>query len=401
MIDAAASFQGSDGKTGLDPCEQGSGRIEVLPADSTALALYAELCAGGIFAPAQSALWVRNWTAHAKPDGLIAAIIVNGRAVFALALEIVNSGPFRVARFMGGSHANGNFPATLRSWLASETSVAVNAVIRAIHAARPDIDAILLQRVATNLDSVENPLLALRHAPSPNLALAVKLDGGFEAVLERAPAKRLAKRHRKQQRKFEAAGGFRRITARSPQDAIGMFDAFLAMKAERFRELGVANVFDGPHIRAFFQALFVGALNETRPSFVLHGLEVDGRLRAITGTSICGKRLICEFGAISSANLPGSSPGEFLFFDNIREACETEYQIYDFSVGDEPYKRSWCDIETRHVDILLPLTAKGRVLTATTRLAAWLKAFVKGNPLIWRLVKTVRRRTARTAMRDE
>jgi len=397
MIDAAASLQ--SGKSDAQPeSARDALHIEVFAAQDIALARYEQLCADGVFAPAQSLLWVRNWIIHAKPDALIAAIIVNDRPVFALALEVVRSGPFRIARFMGGSHANGNFPATQRS---HKASIAIREVISAIHATRPDIDAILLERVATTLDGVENPLLALPHMPSPNLALAVELDGGFDAVLERSAAKHLAKRYRRQQRKFNAAGGAHRIVARSPQEVTGIFDAFLDMKAARFRELGVADVFEDPDIRAFFQALFVDALEEPRPSFVLHGLKVGDRLCAVTGTSVCGQRLICEFGSIASTGVPGSSPGEFLFFDNIREACENGYRIYDFSVGDEPYKRSWCNIETHHVDIVLPLTAKGRILTAATRLAARLKAFVKGNPAMWGLIKTVRRRTAGTAVRND
>ena len=89
-----------------------------------------------------------------------------------------------------------------------------------------------------------------------------------------------------------------------------------------------------------------------------------------------------------------ASPGDFLFFDNIEEACKQGLDIYDFSVGDEPYKRLWCDIETRHFDVVVPLTAKGRLLALQMRLLARLKAFVKNSPLIWKLTKLVRKRAA-------
>ncbi len=118
------------------------------------------------------------------------------------------------------------------------------------------------------------------------------------------------------------------------------------MKEFRFRKMGITNVFADEQVRAFFRALFTQALAEDKPAFVLHGLEVAGKLRAITGSSRSGKRLICEFGAIAEDDLGHTSPGDFLFFDNIQEACETGFEVYDFSVGDEPYKRLWCDIET-------------------------------------------------------
>ena len=127
---------------------------------------------------------------------------------------------------------------------------------------------------------------------------------------------------------------------------------------------------------------------------MLHGLDVAGKLRAVTGSSRSGKRLICEFGAIAEDDLAFTSPGDFLFFDNIQEACELGFEVYDFSVGDEPYKRLWCDIEVQHFEVLAPLTLKGRALATTMRQGARAKAFIKNNPTVWKLTKMLRRKAA-------
>ena len=129
-----------------------------------------------------------------------------------------------------------------------------------------------------------------------------------------------------------------------------------------------------------------------RPSFVLHGLEVGGKLRAVTASSLTPNGLVCEFGAIADDELAHASPGDFLFFDNIEEACQRGLKIYDFSVGDEPYKRLWCNLETRHFDVTIPLTIKGRALALQMRLAARLKAFIKNSPTVWKLTKLLRKR---------
>jgi CelD/BcsL family acetyltransferase involved in cellulose biosynthesis len=396
MVDATASF-------GIEPSAQGRAsarqdaratQAEISTATPEALSSYARLCANGVFAPAQSALWVENWVRQIRPDSLIATITSNEQAVFALALEVVKVGPFRVARFMGGTHANGNFAPALPKWLRSASEADIIGLTQAIGKARPDIDALMLQRVATDLDGIANPLLPLPHAPTPNIALSVNLDGGFDAVLERTSAKRKRKKHRAQTRKFEAAGGYRRLIAQTSDETQRLFDAFLAMKVERFRKMGIANVFEEPELQAFFHALFAESVKTDQPIFTLEALEVGGVLRAVTGTSQCGKRLICEFGAISDDELAATSPGEFLFYDNINAACADGFGIYDFSVGDEPYKRLWCDIETRHVDIVLPLTAKGRMFAASTRATARLKAFVKNSPFVWKIAKALRKRAA-------
>ncbi|WP_054313246.1 GNAT family N-acetyltransferase [Mesorhizobium sp. 1M-11] len=364
----------------------------VQAATEDAISSYAEFSQTALHAPPQDPLWVRHWVEHLRPDAIIASLMANGQTTFALALEIERSGPFRVARFLGGRHANGNFPATSAAFGQNLAPSWLPILFEAIKSTRPDIDLIALQRLQPDLDGISNPLAALPSFPSPNLALAVDLDGGFDSVLERASGKRKRKKHRSQARKFEAAGGFARIEARTTADARRLLDAFFAMKEQRFRKMGISNVFGDERVRSFFQTLFASALDDDNPAFILHGLEVAGKLRAVTGSSRSPKRLVCEFGAILEDELSFASPGDFLFFDNIQEACRHGNVLYDFSVGDEPYKRQWCDVEIRQCDALVPLTTKGRTLAGILHQGARAKAFIKNNPMIWKVTKALRRR---------
>ena len=99
--------------------------------------------------------------------------------------------------------------------------------------------------------------------------------------------------------------------------------------------------------------------------------------------------------------MSAASPGEFLFYENIREACEQGFDIYDFSVGDEHYKRLWCNIETRHFDIAVPVSAKGRLLAAGLSGMTAAKRFVKQNRVIWALVKRLRKQAAAPATSED
>ncbi|MGX9572609.1 GNAT family N-acetyltransferase [Mesorhizobium sp. f-mel] len=402
MVDATASFDGNrleamEATPRALPADHAG--LSVSVADGAALAAYAEFCRSALFAPAQSPAWILNWARYAEADTVLATLNAEGRPAFSLALEVTSRGPFRVARFMGGRHANGNFAAADPHWLTRADGAAIRSMLAAVARARPDIDLVALERLLPDLDGVANPLASLAHFPSPNLSLAVDLAGGFDALLSRASGKRRRKRHRSQARKLEAVGSHRRIEAQTADEANRLLDAFFEMKEFRFRKMGIANVFGEPEVRAFFSALFVEALSDDKPSFVLHGLEVAGKLRAVTGSSRSGKRLICEFGAIADDDLAHASPGDFLFFDNIEEACERGFEVYDFSVGDEPYKRLWCDIETQHFEVLIPLTMKGRALVLVLRQGARLKTFVKNSPTIWKLTKMLRRKTAGQAAR--
>lgn len=360
------------------------------PASGEELACYTELARHAAHGPAQDPAWVAAWIGATGADALVATLRVSGRPVLALALEIRREGAFRTARFMGGKHANGNFPMADRAWLAGARTPQIEAIVGAIAKARPDIDLVAFDRLSADFDGLPNPLLRLPSTPSPNVALAVDLTGGFDAVLGRTSGKKKAKRHRSQERKYEAVGGARRVVARSQAETDAMLDAFFAMKAQRFRAMGITDVFASAQVQAFFRQLFAEALRSSPPPFLLHGLEVGGKYRAVTGSSRAGNRFICEFGAIADDDLGHISPGEYLFYDNIAEACEQGFSIYDFSVGDEPYKRQWCDVEIRQHDVLVPLTAKGKALALSLRAAARAKAFVKNSPGLWQFVRRAR-----------
>ncbi|TPJ45634.1 GNAT family N-acetyltransferase [Mesorhizobium sp. B2-7-1] len=397
MVDATASFDGNQiaaNEISARPMRADQGRWIATASGAAGLADYAQLCASALYAPAQSASWVSNWAAATGADMVIATLDCDGHPALSLALEVIRRGPFKVALFTGGRHANGNFAAVDPRFQPAIDGPAIRSMFQAIAKARPDIDLISLERLLPDLDGIANPLAALPGFPSPNLALAVDLDGGFDALLSRASGKRKRKKHRSQTRKFEVVGTFQRIEARTPEEVDRLLDAFLEMKEVRFAKMGIANVFGDAGVRAFFRALFTDALTEEKPSFLLHGLDVAGKLRAVTGSSRSGKRLICEFGAIAEDDLAFTSPGDFLFFDNIQEACELGFSAYDFSVGDEPYKRLWCDIEIQHFEVLAPLTLKGRALATAMRQGARTKAFIKNNPTVWKLTKMLRRKAA-------
>ncbi len=364
---------------------------EVVAADAAAYAAYALFARDAVKGVSQSPLWVESWAAACNRDIVILRGFEDGRLVFALPLEVVASGPFHVARYVGGQHANGNFGAMVQG-LAHGSDFAAS-LSSALSEARPDIDVLLLERQFEALAGLRNPLLALPSHPSSDPSLVADLGGGFEALLERT-ATRKRKRHRAQARKLAEAGEIRRIQAATPEEVDRLLGAFFAMKAERFRAMGIPDVFGAPEVRAFFELLFTGALSDPARPFRLHGLEVGGTIRAVTGSSLAGDRLVCEFGAISDDELAAQSPGDFLFFENIAEACEQGLAQYDFSVGDENYKRLWCEIEVHYVDSLLPLTARGRLYAAWRRAAGQGKRLIKASGRMRHLIRVARRRAA-------
>lgn len=396
MVDAAASPPALSGRTiaAAATVRREALTATVAAASDEALAAYARFAATAIHAPPQDPLWVECWRRHVNADAVVATILRGSRPILAMVLEIVRAGPFKVTRFPGGSHANGNFPALLAAEAGALDAAVLRGLFAQLRAVRPDVHAVALERLLPALGGHANPLLVLPSMKSPEPLLAVDLAGGFDAVLERTSAKRKRKKHRSQTRKFEEAGGFRVLAASDTEAVDRLLDAFFVMKADRLRRMGVRNVFADRGIEPFFRALFGRALVEPAPSFALQGLEVDGRLRAVIGTSCSQGRQVCEFGAIADDDLAHASPGDFLFYESIKAASGAGFDLFDFSVGDEPYKRLWCNLETWPRDVVVPIGALGFLPAGAMRLRTQAKTAVKANARLWSLLKRARRKTA-------
>jgi len=376
----------------------GSFSVRVLPAGKEALDAYEALCQGAVYAPPQSPLWARAWLEGAGQNGVIAFVYRHGAPALALALEMIGKGPLRIARFAGGRHANGNFPALHPDTMQddAERAAAARSLLSTIRSERPDIDMLALERQRESFLQHPNPLLTFRHRTSPNLSLAVDLSQGFERLLRDSGGKRRRRRRRIQLRRLEAAGGHRRITAMSENEVEEILALFFSWKRVRLNRMGVQDIFGSPHVRASFRRLFLAALDEPQPSFFLHALEAGGKIRAITGSSRAMDSIICEFSTFAEDELAHASPGDFLFYENIAETASQGLALYDFGVGDEPYKRLWCDVETRHSDVFIGLTPLGRAAAQTSFAVAGIKRAIKQNPVAAALARRARRISAKT-----
>jgi CelD/BcsL family acetyltransferase involved in cellulose biosynthesis len=141
-------------------------RVTASAASPEAIARYEMLAGSAIGAPPQSLAWVTAWLAAMVPDCIMLTVEEGGRPVFALALEVVAKGLFRIARFLGGTHANGNFALCDPKWLTGARGEIFGDLATALADARPDIDILALERLLPDDAGFRNPLLSLPHLRS-------------------------------------------------------------------------------------------------------------------------------------------------------------------------------------------------------------------------------------------
>ncbi|MEK1927696.1 MAG: GNAT family N-acetyltransferase, partial [Rhizobium giardinii] len=233
-----------------------------------------------------------------------------------------------------------------------------------------------------------------------NSSFQLPLLDSFEATLAQVNAKRRRKKFRVSEKRLEALGGYEHVVATTPDERRQMLDLFFEQKAVRFKALGLPNVFQDCETQAFFHALAaVGPTGDGQP-LELHAIRLrgkhEGRIVAIAGLSRKGDHVICQFGSIDDDIAADASPGELLFYLMIRKFNAEGVSLFDFGIGDQAYKRSWCTVETVQRDIVLPLTLNGRLAAWVHQLAVRLKAEIKKNKRAYAFLQRLRQRRQTT-----
>jgi len=360
--------------------------VNVATDTAAARAAVAAIRPNMVFSGYQHPAFLSAWIDTEGCRPIFVTLNADGHGPVLLPLERRENG---VAGYCGGRHANGSFPVGRREDILALHKAGEAAIKAAIGAAGVPANSLFLERQHGNWDGVANPFVFSSSVASPNIALSFAIDGDFDHVLQTKLGKNKRKKLRSYRRKLDSTGtgAFQHPV---PPDRVSHYlDRFLALKAERFRQAGISNVFGDDRTQAFLLDLF----SDGAPDHTLHGLTLDGEIIAVIGCTSHGGRLTVEFGAFDPEHAL-LRPGELLFFSAIAHACETGVAIFDFGIGDEPYKRSWCDIETVHMDTTIGLTLPGKARAFAQDWRSRAVRTIKTNDRVWSAVKTARRALA-------
>ncbi|MFN7101629.1 MAG: GNAT family N-acetyltransferase [Pseudorhizobium sp.] len=333
------------------------------------------------------------WNAHALSPVILRARI-GERTVMLLPLEVVSRYGLRTARLPGERFNNintGLFSADFPTLDGDALGAFMSALCQCLS---PLADTLVLDCMPVAWGGEPSPLAGLAATENPNPSFQLPLLATMDETIAQLNAKTRRKRFRQQCRRLEAIGGFEHYCPTGKDEQHDLLDRFFEQKAERFSGFGLPDVFQPPQVRQFLHDLIDRSGTSRDTPLTMHGLrlkgENEGTLVAISGLSRKGGHVLCQFGSIDDKLCADASPGELLFWLMIEQACLESATVFDFGVGDQPYKRSWCTEITVTRDLVLPLTFKGRMAMPAVQGVGRLRMAVKRQPKVYAVVQKLR-----------
>jgi CelD/BcsL family acetyltransferase involved in cellulose biosynthesis len=395
---AGISAEAADDRTASIPTQPAATdqlRVDVFDSMATLEAEWRSLERDDLNSLHQSYEWCIAWAENFRRPLAIIRGSIGDHTAFILPLEIIRSRGVRLAEFIGGQHNNINTGLFSVQFLENGDLTAAHAAIISA-ALRGKADVVILRNIPLEWRGRRSPLATLTSIENQNHAYQLPFLGSFEASLKQVNAKRRRKKFKHQSRILDAKGGYEYMIAEADQQD-ALLDLFFRQKAIRFQDAGLPDAFKDARIKAALHAmLHRHEGGSTDATLQMHALrlkgEHEGHIPAIAALSRKGDHVICQFASIDEALVAEASPGELLFWLMIERLHREGVALFDFGIGNQTYKRSWCPMETVQHDIFLPISAKGRMAAMVERGITRAKIAIKSNRRLYAFIQRMRAR---------
>ena len=344
----------------------------------------------------QSFDWLAAWQRHiGTRRGAVPAIVFgrdgDGQLLFILQLAIERRRLARQLTWLGSELCDYNAPLLAENFsdrVSAERFVLAWHDVVALLRADPRFrfDLIDLQKMPAAVGAQRNPFLDLetfdfQMLAHPSGAYVANLGSDWEAFYSAKRSSQTRKKERKQLKHLAEHGEVRFVDMQDREDNARSLATLIDQKSRAFARMGVEDLFARPGYRDFFVAI------ATDPDMreLIHVSRLD--VGAVTAATSMGLKFRdCYYLILSSyddGDLSRFGPGRAHLHELLRNAIDRGFARFDFTVGDEPYKRDWSDTEIALYDHLAAVTFRGWLVMAMTTAFRRTKRIIKQSPTLW------------------
>jgi CelD/BcsL family acetyltransferase involved in cellulose biosynthesis len=339
----------------------------------------------------QSFDWLAAWQHHiGARSGTVPAIVLgrdaDGQLLFILQLAIETHGLTRRLTWLGWQLCDYNAPLLAEHFsdhMSAERFVLAWRDVIALLQENPRLrfDLIDLQKMPEAVGGQRNPFLDLPVFAHPSGAYVANLGRDWEQFYAAKRSSQTRKKERRQLKHLAEFGEVRFVDVQDHDDIAHTLLTLMDQKSRAFAKMGVEDFFARPGYREFF----LDVVGDPDMREMIHVSRLD--VGATTAATNVGLRFRdCYYLILSSyddGDVSRFGPGRAHLHELLRHAIDGGFQRFDFTVGDEPYKRDWSDTELRLYDHLAAVTLRGLMVTATATAFRRTKRFIKQSPTLW------------------
>ncbi len=345
----------------------------------------------------QSFNWLATWQRHIGAlTGATPAIVAGrdalGVMLFLLPLSVRSAGLARELVWLGSDLCDYNAPLVAPGFAKRFDRARFLAlwaeVMRALqNHPRLRFDVINLSKMPETVGTQQNPMRHLGGTMNPSGAYLTHLAGDWETFYT---TKRSSSTRRRDRTKRKRLGEFGEVRMVNPAggEIASTLDMLMAQKARSFARMGVGNLFAKPGHAEFYRVL----ASDPSTKHMVHVSRLDvGAIPAAINLGLtwrgCYYHLLASY---DDGDVSRFGPGAAHLHDLMQLAIERGYKMFDFTIGDERYKRDWCDTELKLFDVIAAVNWRGSLVAMPMLAKQRLRRWIKQTPVLWSLAGKMR-----------
>jgi CelD/BcsL family acetyltransferase involved in cellulose biosynthesis len=316
----------------------------------------------------------------------------NGAIIFLLPLSICPAGYARELTWLAGDLCDYNAPVLAQGFSErfdrARFLTLWQDILKLLQShPRLGFDLIHLTKMPEMVGAQHNPMRYLGGAINPSGAYLTHLSGDWETFYTHKRSSATRRRDRTKRKRLGEFGEVRFVNP-ADDDIASTLDTLMVQKANSFARMGVANLFAKPGHAEFYRALATDAA--TRPMVHVSRLDVGATPAAINLGLTWRDRYYHLLASYDGGEVSRFGPGAAHLHDLMQSAIEHGLKIFDFTIGDERYKRDWCDTELKLYDFIAAVSWRGALMAAPILAKQRLKRWIKQTPILWTLATKLR-----------
>jgi D-aspartate ligase len=342
--------------------------------------------------------WLAAWQRHiGSREGARPVIAVGrfagGEIAFMLPLSVARERWTRRLCWLGQDLCDYNAPLLARDFsqrVPPEQFVAAWQELLAQMQCEPLLrhDWIEFEKMPRTVGGQINPFTYLGVTHHPSGAHLTHLGDSWENFYHAKRSTATRRRDRSKRRHMSAYGDVRFTTAADADDSRRTLETLMEQKSRSLARKGISDIFSPPGRRDFYLDI---ASNPKMRDFV-HISRIDiGPLCAAANLGVVfGDRYYHLLASFVDTEVAHYGPGALHLRELIAHAIKRGLKEFDFTIGDEPYKREWSDTALELYDYAATGTWRGAPVHWSSALRRKIKRVVKQTPALWRLALHIR-----------
>ena len=374
----------------------GFDRIEVRHADApfaSDLAIQ-QLCLQGASTPFQTMEWLRGWenrvgeSSTSKPIDIVG--YKNGIPIILLPLTLGIHWGYKILSWRSEELSDYCCPLIASELRGQIRQIDIQKLIIAANNQYSIAHVVKLQKLPKNFvvsgDFYAGSSPIRYHVDSHSTIISGSWDEYYNA-------KRGSKTRRRIKDKFKALSKLAPVTLRFVDDkdeAKELVAQCIAMKAMQLKRRNNWNPFSSPGSKQHIIDCFSNGVGN---NCWVAALYLGPNPIAISfGFKSSESWLLYQL-AMQEGDHAAYSPGTHLLIFIMRHCWESGARMFDFSLGNEPYKDDWCEVHDSLVTDIFSLSWRGMPISAILRLAAYVRLRLSHYPNLMKHFRVLKNKT--------